>query len=472
MKKLLLDKLKAAAILGVSLFTWAGTQAQTNVTVNPSEEWIGAMNVYYTNGDYAFYSDWAIADIKTDLNVAENNITLYPNYNAYAAGDAYWANGAVGNKIMDAFSLRIADNLVGQDFTFSGTVLSNTLVDGYTVRAFAKALTADYQQIAEVMQPLDEPGNFTLAFNGSQYPAAVHIQYGFIVHGLNANPVNMEAYGNMVITSGAPQEPEEPEATVVTIDTSSPLIAYANWFELDGTTYVAGSVWSLPDLKTVLNTADDTLLLYPNFSAYGTGGDPYWANGEIGNKVFEGNTYVEDNTLIGQTVTFTGNVISNTLDEDYDGIGFIKILSADYQLLQYLQVPLVGGQTFSLTSETATIAGAAHLQYGYSVTGLNANPTQEAALGHVVISGATAGTESYAKASTKIYPNPTTNILNIASESVIDNVAIYNVLGQQVINRNVNSSESTLDVSSLTDGIYIINTVINGEVTSSRFVKQ
>ena len=265
----------------------------------------------------------------------------------------------------------------------------------------------------------------------------------------------------------------DPEGVNVTVDATSTLVGYANWFELDGTTYVDGSAWAVEDLQTIVDTENNTLMLYPNFSAYGDGSDPYWADGENGAKVFEGNTYVEDNTLIGETVTFTGNAVSNTLADGYDAIAFIKILSADYQLLQYLTTPLVNGENFSLTSQTGTVAGAAIFQYGYSVTGVNANPSQETALGNAVVTSAPLSVNEVVKTRTVIYPNPATSILNIATDNgLVENVKIYNFLGQKVMESAPVQAVATIDVSTLTNGVYIVSTTINGKENTTRFVKK
>ncbi len=73
-----------------------------------------------------------------------------------------------------------------------------------------------------------------------------------------------------------------------------------------------------------------------------------------------------------------------------------------------------------------------------------------------------------------IYPNPVENgILNIkqnVGEEV--NVSIYNIIGQQVLSRKMSENVLSLDVSSLSPGIYTIK-VGNGKVESTRkFIKK
>lgn len=84
----------------------------------------------------------------------------------------------------------------------------------------------------------------------------------------------------------------------------------------------------------------------------------------------------------------------------------------------------------------------------------------------------TLGTDSFEVAKVKMYPNPAKNVLNLESAVTIDQVAIYNVLGQQVVSKSPNSEVVSLDVSTLQVGIYIVKTSIGGNVSSTRFIKE
>jgi hypothetical protein len=72
----------------------------------------------------------------------------------------------------------------------------------------------------------------------------------------------------------------------------------------------------------------------------------------------------------------------------------------------------------------------------------------------------------------KLYPNPTSNVLNIESLGIIQTISVYNVLGQEVINKALNSTSTSLDVSSLNSGIYVVKTVVDGVTSSTKFIKQ
>jgi len=80
--------------------------------------------------------------------------------------------------------------------------------------------------------------------------------------------------------------------------------------------------------------------------------------------------------------------------------------------------------------------------------------------------------DSFATTKVKLYPNPTSNILNIEANGAIQNIAVYNVLGQEVMNKQTEGTSISLDVSSLNSGIYVIKTMIDGNVSSTKFIKE
>jgi hypothetical protein len=65
------------------------------------------------------------------------------------------------------------------------------------------------------------------------------------------------------------------------------------------------------------------------------------------------------------------------------------------------------------------------------------------------------GNSTFSNSTLKVYPNPTTNNWNFSTEkNQIDSIQIIDVLGKVVITKNVNSNQTTIDASTLTNGIY------------------
>lgn len=261
------------------------------------------------------------------------------------------------------------------------------------------------------------------------------------------------------------------------VDASLTWNGYMNVFEnnTEEEIWIFGSAWQLADLKTVINAGENTITLYPNYNTYNPT-DEFWSNGEEGNKIVEGSTFQENLEWAGEDVTFKGYVESNTLSEDFVAVAFIKALNPDnnWSLDVYVTVDLVEGENFTITVPAEQLPEGLMVQYGFSVRGLNANPTQETANGNIVVKefDTTSGVNEFNAATTVLYPNPATDVLNISSQNMIGEVNIFNMLGQKVMNATPNAQTLALNISSLNSGVYIINTTSEGKETSTRFVKK
>jgi len=71
-----------------------------------------------------------------------------------------------------------------------------------------------------------------------------------------------------------------------------------------------------------------------------------------------------------------------------------------------------------------------------------------------------------------MYPNPTSNMLNISAKEIIQDTHIFNVLGKNVMSVNVNNRKASIDVSNLATGIYLVKYIVNGTIGTAKFVKQ
>ena len=72
-----------------------------------------------------------------------------------------------------------------------------------------------------------------------------------------------------------------------------------------------------------------------------------------------------------------------------------------------------------------------------------------------------------------IYPNPVKNIIILKTNSIIDKVEIYNLIGQKVEEfKKERLKNNQIDVSTYPAGFYIMNTEMNGKVKSIKFIKE
>jgi hypothetical protein len=184
-----------------------------------------------------------------------------------------------------------------------------------------------------------------------------------------------------------------------TVDVDANWIGFMNVFELpeNGGEFIFGEPWENTEELTAIFTPGPVLELGPN-----TIGDPneFWYQdtcncatdplnpggpGQAGNKIMEANMYVEEtDTLNGQTVTFEGNVLSNSFTFEHETIAFIKDFAPDYssftEEIAFLDAP----GPFSISLPTSADLGR-HVQYGFQTIGPNVWVTDVAPFGIVEI---------------------------------------------------------------------------------------
>lgn len=70
----------------------------------------------------------------------------------------------------------------------------------------------------------------------------------------------------------------------------------------------------------------------------------------------------------------------------------------------------------------------------------------------------------------KIFPNPVANELTISSTNAIQSIKIYNVLGEKLINKNLNQFSTTIDCSELSPNIYFIQVKLNDSIITKKII--
>lgn len=72
----------------------------------------------------------------------------------------------------------------------------------------------------------------------------------------------------------------------------------------------------------------------------------------------------------------------------------------------------------------------------------------------------------------RYYPNPVNNELNLRAQNTIENVSVYNMLGQEVLRVAPNTNSSTINMSALQTGAYFIRVTINGVTETKQIIKR
>lgn len=72
----------------------------------------------------------------------------------------------------------------------------------------------------------------------------------------------------------------------------------------------------------------------------------------------------------------------------------------------------------------------------------------------------------------KMFPNPAIDQLNISAARNIENVTVFNLLGQKVLEAQIGANSQAIDVSRLETGAYLLQVTADGQNGTYKFVKQ
>jgi PEP-CTERM motif len=180
------------------------------------------------------------------------------------------------------------------------------------------------------------------------------------------------------------------EAQTVSFSSSTLTSAFMSWSPTAYTTAnypgdggSGSSVWSLAALPAVFS--GNTLTLSPNVNTYAAGVG-YWTNPDgTGANQMDGAVYNETTgTYVGTSLTFTFDVLANTLVSGYSADAFIKDFGPGYSYNGEQTVNLTPGTDHVTYTLTGNNPGEI-VQFGFEVIGPDANPATVASLGSVEI---------------------------------------------------------------------------------------
>ncbi|EAZ95225.1 hypothetical protein FBBAL38_09559 [Flavobacteria bacterium BAL38] len=92
--------------------------------------------------------------------------------------------------------------------------------------------------------------------------------------------------------------------------------------------------------------------------------------------------------------------------------------------------------------------------------------------GHVrVYENATLSITNFSNNTISFYPNPTNDIINVSSSETIERITVYNLLGQEVFSKEINSNDFKLDINNQASGTYIAKINSKGKSQSIKLIK-
>ncbi|MFY0483051.1 T9SS type A sorting domain-containing protein [Flavobacterium sp. PLA-1-15] len=108
--------------------------------------------------------------------------------------------------------------------------------------------------------------------------------------------------------------------------------------------------------------------------------------------------------------------------------------------------------------------------YYVRVSGYNAS--REGTFCLEISTNETLSSDDFTKNSLKAYPNPVKNILNLNNPTAITDVAVFNLLGQQVVAKVINANEGQIDMSNLAPGAYLVKVTADNAVQTIKIIKE
>ena len=83
-------------------------------------------------------------------------------------------------------------------------------------------------------------------------------------------------------------------------------------------------------------------------------------------------------------------------------------------------------------------------------------------------------TDGFNSSEVKFYPNPTNDILSVESKITIEKIAVYNLLGQKVLEKPTNSKNIQMSISRLSSGSYFLKLKMktNGIIKTYQIIKK
>ena len=269
--------------------------------------------------------------------------------------------------------------------------------------------------------------------------------------------------------------PPPPTGNSVSVASSDSWSGYVNAFNVSDNGYAFGFSYTLSDLRATATATSMTL--EPNIAIWtAEASNSAWfdqgATTQTALLYIEASSYIEDNTLAGSDLTFTGNVSVSDLGSEYTPVAFVKALDPNNGFATVVNntADISSTGDFTVSATAAELTAGFTIQYGFSVTGPLADPA-DTTLGSVVIGESTAGVEDANITNISLYPNPSNTVWNFKASNAITSIEVYNLLGKRVASQSNNSNDATISTQGLTNGIYIARVTTELGTKSVKLIK-
>ena len=184
-------------------------------------------------------------------------------------------------------------------------------------------------------------------------------------------------------------------------------------------------------------------------------------------------------------VPFTTTTCDGTTD---------NVIATDCYAGEYSMVNVISGNTYKFSSgdtdfitlsneagNTSIIAGITPITWVANFSGAirfythvddQCGDEQVERTRSIICSDPNMATNTFANDGFVTFPNPVNAILNISYTKNISKVALFNLLGQEVITKSLNQNQSQIDMSNLSRGTYMLKVTADNQVKTIKVIKE
>ncbi|PKP17299.1 MAG: hypothetical protein CVU05_15790 [Bacteroidetes bacterium HGW-Bacteroidetes-21] len=408
---------------GVELTSWTFSNEQTATT--PGTNQLGCINFYGPAANNYFVDDFIFTEIQSGLLPADINISSTPiTTGGWATEFIPFSNDGQEDLIYSAYPTFV-------DPSVSSTMINDTM--RYNQGATSMIGWTNSFEVTAAVRYLPEMSNTHL---GQQIKSAV-IGIGDLPVG---NTITVYAWekGDYIYPSAGTVLAQKDFAVTtanalyeVVFDTPVPINGDEIWVGYKFTTPASGYTLVMDDQALV-----------PQTSYLKTG--PAWGE-------FEGSS----------TTPGFGNFSISAVVEGLGWPSWLIVSPASGT------VAPAGNETLNLTFNTTELVTSGTYN-ATVVVGAN-DPAQEWTNIPVQLD-LMVGINGNPSIGVMTYPNPATESINVVSDAMINTVSVYSVNGQLVNTFNVNATTTSIDVTGMAKGNYVIEVKAGNDVVKSNII--
>ena len=132
---------------------------------------------------------------------------------------------------------------------------------------------------------------------------------------------------------------------------------------------------------------------------------------------------------------------------------------------------LVIDQTTGEIDLAASDNGNYVVTYSFGPTSLTDAPVKYfSTTQNIEITTSTLSTSEFDKLAFSVYPNPANNTINFKSNTTISNIKLYNLIGQEILAKDINDRQSSIDLSTYSSGSYLLSFYVEGKKVDTKYI--